>query len=314
MKPLLIVNPHAGGGRTGTTFEAMRAEITRSLGDIDVALTDGARHATDIAYRAALDGRATVVAVGGDGSIHEVVNGLMQAKEQGARATRLGIIAQGTGGDFRKSLGLEPKLAHACSVLASGRTRMIDVGRFSAGSEDGQGERNGFFINILSIGVGGLVDRYVAQSKRRFGGTIAYFIASARSLLESAIGVVACTIQEGTVTREKEITTRCMAICNGRFFGSGMEIAPMAKLDDGVFDVIDLGSASRFEFATMNSKVYSGRHVLHPNVQHFRCTRITMELVNKEVRERFLLDIDGEPLGRMPLTIEVMPAALEIFA
>jgi diacylglycerol kinase family enzyme len=104
-----------------------------------------------------------------------------------------------------------------------------------------------------------------------------------------------------------------MAVCNGRFFGSGMEIAPMARLDDGLFEVVDLGSAGRLKFATVSSQVYSGRHIDHPDVQHFRCDRITMELLNKDVRDRFLLDIDGEPLGRMPLTIEVMPAALEVF-
>jgi YegS/Rv2252/BmrU family lipid kinase len=313
MKPLLIVNPRAGGGRTGETFDAMREVITRAIGEHDVELTERSGHASDLAHRAALDGRETVVAVGGDGSIHEVVSGLMRAKAEGAGATRLGVIGQGTGGDFRKSLGIEHRLDRYCSAISCGHTRAVDVGRFSAATEDGDEEIHGYFINILSVGLGGLVDRYVAEGNNRFGGTFAYFTASARALLESSVGVLACTIHEGSRVREQEIPTRSMAICNGRFFGSGMEIAPMARLDDGLFEVVDLGSAGRLKFAAVSSQVYSGRHIDHPDVQHFRCDRITMELLNKDVRDRFLLDIDGEPLGRMPLTIEVMPSALEVF-
>jgi diacylglycerol kinase (ATP) len=311
MKPLLIVNPRSGGGRTGETFDAMRDVITRAIGDVDVTLTERSRHASEIARDAALEGRETVVAVGGDGSIHEVVNGLMRARAEGAARTRLGVIGQGIGGDFRKTLGIEHRLDRYCSALAGGRTRTIDVGRFRAAAEDSD-DIEGYFVNILSVGLGGLVDRYVAEGSRRLGGTFAYFTASARALLESAIGALACTIHEGDRVREQEISTRSMAICNGRFFGSGMEIAPMARLDDGLFEVVDLGSAGLLRFAAVSSQVYSGRHVEHPDVQHFQCNRITMELLNKDARERFLLDIDGEPLGRMPLTIEVIPSALEV--
>src|SRR5207244_3327252 len=98
MKPLLIVNPRSGGGRTGSAFESMRPVVERALGEVDVAMTERPRHAVDLAREAAQAGRETVVAVGGDGSIHEIVNGLMQARELGANWTRLGILGQGTGG------------------------------------------------------------------------------------------------------------------------------------------------------------------------------------------------------------------------
>src|SRR4051812_35126697 len=122
-KPLLIVNPRSGGGRTGRIFEQLRLPIERAIGDVDVTFTERGRHAVDIARSAALDGRETVIAVGGDGSIHEVVNGLMEAREQGAKSTRLGIIGQGTGGDLRKTLNLEHRLDRYCAVIAQGKTR-----------------------------------------------------------------------------------------------------------------------------------------------------------------------------------------------
>src|SRR5262245_19742066 len=194
MNPLLIVNPGSGGGRTGRVFEQMRGPIERALGPVEVAFTERPRHAVDIARDATIEGRETVVAVGGDGSIHEVVTGLMQARERGQSATKLGIIGQGTGGDFRRTLGLEHRLDRYCAAIAEGKTRRIDVGRFSHASADNDldGAHAAWFVNILSIGIGGLVDRYVAETSKALGGTVAYFAASLRGLIDSAVGVLSC--------------------------------------------------------------------------------------------------------------------------
>jgi len=313
MKPLLIVNPRAGGGRTGSLFAKMQDPIERSLGGFDVTFTERGRHAVEIAKDAALAGRETVIAVGGDGSIHEVVSGLMAARVEGAKSTRLGIIGQGTGGDFRKTLGIEHRLDQYCAAIAGGKTRAVDVGRFSY-LDHNEESSSSFFINILSIGMGGLVDQYVADASRALGGTVAYFAASLKGLIHSEIGVLNCTIHEGASSRQEEIHSRMLAICNGRYFGSGMFVAPMAELDDGLFEVVDLGSASRLNFAMGSSKIYTGAHLKSPETKHFRCDKITIELANQSIRDKFLLDVDGEPLGKLPLEVEVMPRALEVFA
>lgn len=313
MKPLLIVNPQAGGGRTGSLFAKMQDPIERSLGGFDVTFTERGRHAVEIAKDAALAGRETVIAVGGDGSIHEVVSGLMAARVEGAKSTRLGIIGQGTGGDFRKTLGIEHRLDQYCAAIAGGKTRAVDVGRFSY-LDHNEESSSSFFINILSIGMGGLVDQYVADASRALGGTVAYFAASLKGLIHSEIGVLNCTIHEGASSRQEEIHSRMLAICNGRYFGSGMFVAPMAELDDGLFEVVDLGSASRLNFAMGSSKIYTGAHLKSPETKHFRCDKITIELANQSIRDKFLLDVDGEPLGKLPLEVEVMPRALEVFA
>jgi len=313
MKPLLIVNPRAGGGRTGALFAKMQDPIERSLGGFDVTFTERGRHAVDIAYEASLAGREAVIAVGGDGSIHEVVAGLMKARDEGAKGTRLGVIGQGTGGDFRKTLGIEHRLDKYCATIAAGQTRFVDVGRFSYLTHNEE-SASSFFINILSIGMGGLVDRYVAEGSRALGGAVAYFSASLRGLIQSEIGILRCKIYEGDQMREVEIHSRMLAICNGRYFGSGMFVAPMAELDDGLFEVVDLGSASRLNFAMGSSKIYTGAHMKSPETKHFRCDKITIELVNKGIHDKYLLDVDGEPLGKLPLEVELMPRALEVFA
>jgi diacylglycerol kinase (ATP) len=309
---LLIVNPRSGGGKTGKIFDAMRAPLKRALGDFDVVFTERGRHAVEYARDAALDGRGVVVAVGGDGTIHEVVNGLMEARDRGASATRLGVIGQGTGGDFRRTLGLEHRLDRYCAAIAAGKTRRIDVGRASFVAHDGS-KASSFFVNILSVGIGGLVDQLVAEASRGLGGTAAYFGASVRGLLRSEIGVLACTLSLAGATREEVITTRNLAVCNGRFFGSGMMVAPMAELDDGVFEVVSLGAASKLRFAIESStRIYTGDHIGRGDVRHLRCDRITVALRNAEIADRFLLDVDGEPLGVLPMEIELVPGALEV--
>jgi diacylglycerol kinase (ATP) len=310
MKPLFIVNPRSGGGRTGQVWEKMRRPIERIVGDIDVAFTEKQRHAEDIAKEAALAGRETVVAVGGDGSIHEVACGLMAARESGKGTTRLGILGQGTGGDFRRTAGIEHRLDRYCQVIAAGRTREVDVGRFTYQAFDGT-EKTAYFINILSAGMGGLVDRYVAEMGRTMGGTAAYLAASLRGILESAEGRLKVIARHAGTETVEHFSARIIAVCNGRFFGSGMEVAPMADPSDGKFEVITMGGP-KLNFLLTLPRVYSGKHLTHPDVRHFACDRIQIELENERAADRFLLDVDGEPLGKLPITIDLVPRALPL--
>jgi YegS/Rv2252/BmrU family lipid kinase len=312
MKPLVIVNPRSQGGKTGERAPELLRVIAGYLGDVDHAETSRPRHATEIAEEAARDGRETVIGVGGDGTIHEIANGLLRARGAGDKAPRLGIIGQGTGGDYRKTLGLEHRLDRYCQAIANGRTRKLDVGRFRYVDHEGR-DREGYFINILSMGMGGLVDRYVAEARSELGGTVAYLTASLRALIDSEIGVLHCVMQRDGTTVEEEIHTRLLAVCIGRFFGSGMEIAPMAQPDDGTFEIVSLGPAPKLRFALESLRVYNGSHLGKPDVVLHRCQRVDISLKNDSIRERFLLDVDGEPLGMLPVSIELVPSALEVF-
>jgi diacylglycerol kinase (ATP) len=310
-RPLVILNPRAGGGRAGQGVEAMQKVIEAAIGGVDLALTERPRHAVEIARAAAAAGRSLVIATGGDGSIHEVVNGLMLAKEAGHAGTTLGIIGRGTGSDLCRTLGIEPRLDRYLSVIAAGHKKPIDVGRFEHTDTRGQRGR-AYFVNILSAGMGGLVDRYVADLSRWMSGPVAYFAASTRALLKSQVGVLAARIELNGEVRELELKTRTIAICNGQYFGSGMHVAPMARVDDGVFEIVDLGGASRLKFATASSAIYSGAHLKSPDVRHFSCNKVELVLKNRDIDPVFLLDVDGEPLGSLPLTVEVVPRALDV--
>jgi YegS/Rv2252/BmrU family lipid kinase len=252
-----------------------------------------------------------VIAVGGDGTLHEVAHELMRARDAGVKLPRLGVVGQGTGGDFRRTLGLEHRLDRYCQVIASGKTRAVDVGRFWYRADDGA-ETQHYFLNILSVGMGGLVDRYVAGASRALGGTVAYLGASLKALARSEVGVLACKLGRNEERREIEIATRTIAICNGRFFGSGMEVAPMAEPDDGCFEVVSLGGAPKLKFMVSSLAIYGGSHIGKPGVEHHRCDRIEIDLRNEAIRDEFPLDVDGEPLGTLPLRVEVVPKAIEV--
>lgn len=308
-RPLVIVNPKAGSGKAAKLDDQLKV-IEETLSGVEIAFTERPRHATEIAERAATEGRAVVVAFGGDGSIHEVVNGLMKARDAGHAGTALGVIGRGTGSDFNKTLGIEARLDRFLAVIAAGHTRPIDVGRLRFAGPSGT--ETAYFMNILSAGMGGLVDRYVHETAGWAGGRAGYFLASTRALIESRVGVLKARIELDGETREETFQTRQISICNGRYFGSGMHVAPMAKLDDGVFDVVDMGSASRLKFALSSSAVYSGAHLKNPDVKHFRCQKLSLEILNERARPVFLLDVDGEPLGGLPLEVELVPNALPV--
>lgn len=307
-RPLLVVNPNAGGGRTGRELAQLRPVIERALGSCEVASTSGPGDAIRIAREACADARSLVIAVGGDGTVHEVINGLVE----GGGKPSLGIVGTGTGGDFTKTLRIRHRLDHYLAAIKSGSERRIDVGLLSYKDHDGV-DRKRYFANILSMGVGGLVDRYVATTSRTFGSTFAYAAASLRGIRDSALGHVRLRlVAEDGSTRAETVSTRLVAVCNGQFFGSGMRVAPMAEPDDGRFEVLILTSTGRVAMVLGMRQIYAGTHLGRPDVRHETCAALEAELVDDRAADRFLLDVDGEPLGRLPIRVELVRAAVSV--
>lgn len=311
-KALLVVNPQSGGGRTGRTFASMRTAIDAALGEVDVAMTERRGHAIEIARDAAQKGRGLVVGVGGDGTLNEVVNGVMSAGDA-ARATQVGFIAQGTGGDFRRTLGIEHRLDRYLAALSSGRERAVDVGRMRYKDERGA-EAERWFVNILSAGMGGLVDRYVAEATSAMSGKAAYFTSSLRALASCKKGRLRCKVTRDGATEEKRLQSYMIAICNGQYFGSGMHVAPMAAVDDGKFEVVSIGAPSKIAFAMAARKIYTAEHLRSKHTEHFACDRIELDLENEDARGVYLIDCDGEPMGGLPITIDLVRGALRLRA
>jgi YegS/Rv2252/BmrU family lipid kinase len=310
-KTLLIVNPAAGGGRAGRTIGAVRAVIERRLGPVDLVASERPGHALDLGRDAASAGRTSIVAVGGDGTLHEVANGILASGR--AEDVSVGLVGQGTGGDFRRTLGIAHRLDAYVDALASGRLRLLDVGsvRYQGPAGD---TRSRWFVNILSVGIGGLVDRYVASSPRGLDAKAAYYLASLRALAVCQRGRVKCTATLGDASRADDVDAFIIAVCNGGYFGGGMQVAPMAAPDDGRFEVVSIDAPSKLAFPAYSRRMYQGGHMRLTGVGHFACDRMTMDLASERARDVFLLDVDGEALGGLPLEIELVPRKLRFLA
>jgi diacylglycerol kinase (ATP) len=307
MSALVIVNPHAAAGGAGRSFDAVRKVMEHRLGPMEVVFTAGPGHAIELSRQAAQTGRSPIIAGGGDGTLHEVVNGILES----GQPTAVAYIGLGTGGDFRRTLGLDHRLEVYLEAIARGRERRVDAGRIRYRSIDGVHQTR-WFLNIVSAGLGGLVDRRVASTTRALGGGAAYLLASLGALAACRRGRLRCRASLRGQTFERTLASYLIAVCNGRFFGGGMHVAPMAKLDDGCFEVVSMDAPNKVAFAAFSRRIYDGSHLKSPGVAHFACDQITIDLENPEIRDVFLLDVDGEPLGGLPLAIELAPQALRV--
>lgn len=307
-RPLFIVNPAASGGRSGRLFEGLRAPVAKLVGDADFEFTGHGGHARDLARQAALEGRKRIVAVGGDGTLSEVASGVL---DTGSTESAVGLLHLGTGGDFRRSLDLDHRPDSYLKAIAEGETKRVDAGRITHLDREGE-EAQGWFVNVLSLGMGGLVDKFVGRSDRMFGGKAGYFAAALEALAKGALGKLECEVTLDGKTETVRLSTRNLAICNGRYFGSGMEVAPMARLDDGVFEVIGIGGERRLPVLSLSAAIYSGSHIGRRDVTYLRANSISIRMANPEDAGRFLLDVDGEWLGRAPVTVEAVKGALRV--
>jgi diacylglycerol kinase (ATP) len=299
----VIVNARAGGGAAHTVYRRVEHAINDVVGLADVIFTQGPGHAIELAAAAAARGAERVLVCGGDGTVNEVVNGLLKGAPAGSRPT-LCVLSGGTGGDLRRTLGT-PSVRDSLDLLAKGQVRTIDVGRVTAQDVETDLPFTRHFINVASFGLGGLVDRHV-HAFSALGGRAAYGVATALSLWGWKNPLIRLQI-EGAQAVDVEMRAVTVAIANGRFFGGGMCVAPDAIPNDGLLDVTIIGDLRRRDLIRASATLYGTDGLTHPAFVSKKATRVTAES-----DDRVLLDIDGEPLGCLPATFELEPDALTV--
>jgi len=298
-KTIFVVNPHAGNGSTGRDWSTIHARAQEYLGDFYTAFTTGTGDATKIVQRALREGTELVVCVGGDGTLNEVVNGLLSGAASGATPPpakslpRLGVVATGTGGDFGRSLGIPPRFEDYVSALASGRERTVDVGVARFTDRDGAPQRR-LWINVVSGGIGGLVDLYNETAPHWMSGRIAYGQAALRGIVTCARVTVRCryVLADGS-PGERLMHAHAIAVCNGHTFGGGMLIGPDARPDDGLLQVVSFETQTKRRLVRRFLTVYRGTHLLEEGVNSLVCRSV--ELTPEAVDGRPLRDARGRP-------------------
>lgn len=295
----VIVNPAAGANSTRRKWPDIRSLLKAAGIKFDFQFTEARGHGIELARAAASDGYHFLVAVGGDGTIHEVANGILDSSQ--AAETTLGIISTGTGSDLSRSTGLSADYVRACSSLNSPHRLIIDVGQVQY-QVKGQ-SRQRYFLNSAGIGFDAEVVAATERLPKYFGGTIPYLTG----LFRSFIGYRNKKVSFNLSGMAEQARVLSIVVANGRYFGGGMHIAPEAKLDDNLLDIVIIGDFGKIELLKNLSRVYRGTHLSHPKIRLAKSTAVDIRS-----DERFLLHADGELLGEGPASFRLLPAALSL--
>ena len=304
---MVICNPVSGAGLGYERLAAVRRTLERANIPYSSEVTHERGHATALARAAVMSGCGVVVAIGGDGTFHEVVNGVMDATGTGGDLARsrvaVGLVQAGRGSDFGRSVGIPADPDAACTRLVSGRTQLVDLGHVRYRSFKGE-ERSRYFANSAGLGFDAEVSVRANAAPRMLGGTIPYLSSLLLTLGTYRNKRIALCSDGGEQWQGR---VNSMVVANGQYFGGGMKIAPEALLADGQFDVIILGDLGKVDLVRNVPRVYDGSHITHPKVRTFRA-----EQVEATSPDRLLLQADGEVLGMAPATFTIVPSALRL--
>ena len=307
--PLVIVNPKSASGSTRDKWSQTASDLRTHFGPFTVAFTKCAGDGTEIADRAARSGRRFIIACGGDGTINEVANGILRS---GVDA-ELGVLPSGTGGDFRRTLGIPLAVREAAASLRTGETRNIDAGRVTFTGNDGNiAER--YFLNVSSFGLAASVIKRVKSAKvfdwlpvDALRGKANFAVSTLQEVLDLNPVSIRIRIDDGD---EKTLQTINFCVANSRYFGGGMLIAPDAKINDGKFDVVNIGDISTAKILARGYTLYRGTHNELAEVNSKLASKIEVSAADPSTE--ILLETDGELPGMLPATYEIVPNALRV--
>ncbi len=299
----LIVNLHSAGGKTRKEWPQIARQIERRLGPVSARFTEGHGHAIQLTRELLAQGFDLIVGVGGDGTFNEIANGFIEHDDPIQAEACMGVLPAGTGGDFQRMFdfgGME----QAIDALACGRPKRIDVGKVKFLAHHGE-TRERYFVNLVSFGMGGSVAARSQNPLTTLGGRVAFLWATLRVLLSYRGRKVRLSIDGNTDAASYYVTN--VAVGNGRFHGGGMHPCPTAVMDDGILEVTVIDYMNMFRLLRDIRILYSGEIYEHPKTRHLRGTRI-----EAWAEEPTLVEIDGEPLGMLPLEITLLPAKLPV--
>jgi len=296
---VLIANPRAGRGKVGEALPKIERILTETGLGYRVVQTTHPGHATQAAREALQGGERYLVAAGGDGTVHEVINGMIAGDQPIVPDAVLGVVAAGSGSDFVRSFGLPGDAVQAAHHLAGDSVRDIDVGKVTCTAAAAEVTR--YFANIAQAGIGGAV---VARA-----ATLPGFLGPAKYV--SAFWLVLPGFRPGTVRVDADGEAFCwqahnVVVANCRFYGGGMHISPNSDPCDCLLDVLVMAGPKSDSFTTL-PKVYKGAHLPDRNIAELRASQLRVE-----ADAPFPVEADGELLGVTPASFGIIPSCVRL--
>jgi diacylglycerol kinase (ATP) len=309
--PIVIINPESAGGSTRDDWPGIASELSTHFGSFTPKFTTRAGEGIEIAASAARKGVKLIIACGGDGTISEVANGILSVGSE----TELGILPSGTGGDFRKTIGIPPRVAAAAQILRQGQTRLIDVGKVTLTRDDGELESR-YFLGVASFGMSADViarvkeggpDWLPTKGPKWLTGRLSFAVAMLQTAAKKSATRVVVQLDDDPA---RHMTVANLCIANARYFGGGMKIAPNARLADGKFDVISIGDLGAARILANAPRLYVGAHLSMSEVGHALAAKVSARSLDK--KETVEVEVDGEIPGCLPATFQILPKALRV--
>ncbi|KAK4415908.1 Sphingoid long-chain bases kinase, mitochondrial [Sesamum alatum] len=308
---VFVVNPRGANGRTGKEWKKLLPYLRSRLGsdcNICESLTSGPCHAIDITREAIREGVDAVIAVGGDGTLHEVVNGFFWAgkpvsnhDQKAVRTTALGLIPLGTGSDFARTFGWKNDPHDAIERIAKGVKSQVDVGVISGESGDPH-----YFINVADIHLSAKAGYYASRYKKF--GSLCYVIGALQAFFSHHNKDLRIKVDDGDWEVCSQVTALCIG--NAKYFGGGMKISPNAHPSSRNFEVVILQDFKWYDFILKLHKLYNGTHLSVKNVSSRRACSIEVEDIGSS--RSIFVQSDGEYLGFLPRRFTILPGAIEM--
>ncbi len=301
-KTTVIINPKSSNGATGKNIDYIK-NIIQKLDNPEIIITKSKNEATDITQKAILNGTEKIIAVGGDGTINEIINGFFLEEKIINPNVIFGILPCGTGSDFVRTLHLPKNNNKVIEKILENKTKLIDVGKANYSDLNHQAKTR-FFINASNIGIGGEVVDRVNQTSKIFGGFASFLAGTILSVMDYKNKKVSITFDH---EQKIEFTTINIVVANGQFCGGGMKFLPDSSLDDGLFDILLIGDLSKADFFRLIPKVYSGLHLRDPKINVKKAKNVLIESEYK-----LKLDFDGEWDGYTSASYDVVRNTIRI--
>ncbi|MDI6845914.1 MAG: diacylglycerol kinase family lipid kinase [Candidatus Saccharicenans sp.] len=303
-KTRVIVNPASNHGRTRQRWLEIKEALKSFFREFKYEFTERPWQAVELTREALKEGTDLIIGVGGDGTVNEIANGFFENQKIINSEAALGIVPSGTGCDLTRSLNIPRNLKNAVKFISEAPDQPIDVGRVTYTDSEGNVSSR-YFLNIADFGLGGEVVRRVNQERLKRKAS-SYVRCLVEAMLKFKGHEVKISVDGKDLPSNRYLIG---AIANGKIFGKGMKIAPEARLEDGLFDIILVKTLSFLEFCLHGWKLINGSHLSYHKVSMERGQRV---MVTPLRPEPVLIELDGEQVGSLPALFEIIPRSLPV--